>query len=102
MFSDFKMIRLKIQERTSSKEGLRDVLHSLDVDVTESDYFKVRDERSPSCKLNVDGSCYDYGTGTYYQDAVSLLFDGYKAFNSLPATMQWLCELLNIQQEAKQ
>ncbi len=60
----------------------------------------MREEDSPSCKIYQNGSCYDFGSGEYYSDIVSLLFDGYKAFESLPATMEWLCEELNIDKEA--
>ena len=59
----------------------------------------MREENSPSCKLYKNGSCYDFGSGEYYSDIVSLLFDGYRAFDSLPQTMEWLCEELGIKIE---
>ena len=59
----------------------------------------MREENSPSCKIYKNGSCHDFGSGEHYSDIVSLLFDGYRAFDSLPQTMEWLCKELGIKRE---
>jgi len=46
-----------------------------------------------------EGSFHDYGTGEHYVDIVSLLYDGYHAFDSLSNTMKWVCLELNINWE---
>ena len=66
------------------------------IDVTKDGFLKVREESTPSCQINKDGSCHDYGTGEHYSDIVSLLYDGYHAFDSLPGTMEWVCSELGI------
>jgi len=96
---DYKKTRTKIKTLTSSVDSVRSFLSNLGIDVTRDNFFKVREERTPSCKINKDGSCHDFGTGDHYIDIVSLLFDGYRAFDSLPETMQWICAELGIRWE---
>ena len=45
--SNYKLIGSKIQEQASSREGIRDFLGSLGVDVTKDDYFMVRESKLP-------------------------------------------------------
>lgn len=96
---DYKKTRIKIKTLASSREVVGGFLSNLGIDVTRDSFFKVREERTASCKINNDGSCHDYGTGDHYGDLVSLLYDGYHAFDSLPETMKWLCSELNIEVE---
>ncbi len=85
----------------SNAETNMQILHTINIDSTKDGFIRVRpDDGNPSCKINKDGSFHDYGSGEHYGDIVSLLFDGYKAFESLPETMEWLCEELNIDGEA--
>ena len=96
-----KAIRELIRNQTSSDSATVQILNGIGIDVSREGFVKVRPgERTPSCKINKDGSCHDYGSGEHYSDVVSLLFDGYKAFDSLPLAMEWLCEELNINMEA--
>lgn len=96
-----KELRQVIRERINSSMETARILNTIGIGVTREGFFKVRpEERTPSCKINKDGSCHDYGSGEHYSDVVSLLFDGYRAFDSLPLTMEWLCEELNINMEA--
>ena len=95
----YKELRQAIRERTSSFTDTIRIVNMLGIDVSREGFIKVREERTPSCKINKDGSCHDYGNGEHYTDVVSLLFDGYQAFNSLHETMQWLCDELNINME---
>ena len=97
---NYKALRQAIKNQTNSATGVVQILSSIGIEVNRKGFFKVREERSPSCKINnKDGSCHDYGSGEHYSDMVSLLFDGYKAFESLPETMGWLCEELSINKE---
>jgi len=98
---DYKKQRQQIQNYFGSKNTVKNFLEVyIGIDVTRDGSFKVRpDERTPSCKINNDGSCHDYGSGEHYSDIVSLLYDGYHAFDSLPKTMEWLCDELNIDME---
>ncbi len=97
---NYKALRQAIKNRTDSAIDVVQILSSIGIEVNREGFFKVREERSPSCKINKDGSCHDYGSGEHYSDMVALLFDGYKAFESLPETMEWLCKELNIDMEA--
>lgn len=97
---DFKKTRNLIRAHASSGDIVKGFLVNLNIDVTRDGFFKVRDESTPSCQINKDGSSHDYGTGEHYGDIVSLLFDGYHAFDSLPETMEWLCNELEIDMEA--
>lgn len=96
---NYKALRQTIKNRTDSVIDVVQTLNSIGIEVNREGYFKVREERSPSCKINKDGSCHDYGSGEHYSDMVALLFDGYRAFETLPETMAWLCEELNIDTE---
>jgi len=96
---NYKLLRQAIKERTSTDTDIVRVLNVLGIEVSREGFFKVREERTPSCKINKDGSCHDYGSGEHYGDIVALLFDGYRAFESLPETMNWLCEELGISKE---
>ena len=99
--SCYRNIRVLIRSRTSNVETNIQILHTINIDSTKDRFIRVRpDDGTPSCKCNNDGSFHDYGSGEHYSDIVSLLFDGYKAFESLPETMEWLCEELNIEKEA--
>ena len=95
----YKELRQEIRKRTSSASDVIRIVNMLGIDVNREGFIKVREERTPSTKINKDGSCHDYGSGVHYRDVVSLLFDGYQAFNSLPETMEWLCDELNINME---
>ncbi len=97
---NYKALRQAIKDRTGSAMDIVRILNVLGIDVSREGFFKVREERTPSCKINSTGACHDYGNGEHYSDVVSLLFDGYRAFESLPETMEWLCEELNIDKEA--
>ena len=96
---NYKARREAIRERTSSATDTVRILNGIGIEVSREGFFKVREERTPSCKINKDGSCHDYGSGEHYGDIVALLFDGYRAFESLPETMEWLCEKLGINKE---
>ncbi len=92
-----KTIRQTIKAHTSDPQVNIRLLKSLGIDITKDGFFKVRpDERTPSCKVNADGSFHDFGSGEHYSDIVSLFYDGYNAFGSLADTMEWLCDELNI------
>lgn len=96
---DFKKTRTLIRTHTASGDVVKGFLVNFNIDVTRDGFFKVREESTPSCQINKDGSCHDYGTGAHYGDVVSLLYDGYHAFDSLPETMKWLCNELGIDME---
>lgn len=96
---NYKASREAIRERTGSAIDTVRILNGIGIEVSREGFFKVREEKTPSCKINKDGSCHDYGSGEHYGDIVTLLFDGYRAFESLPETMDWLCEELGIKKE---
>ena len=96
---NYKALRQAIKVQTSSQQAAEHILSILGIDVTRDHFFKVREERTPSSRVNKNGSCHDYGTGDHYSDLVSLLFDGYHAFDSLPETMEWICNEINIDTE---
>ena len=97
---NYKSMRQTIKTHTSNPQVNIGLLNGLGIDVTRNGYFKVRpEEKTPSCFIGKNGSFYDFGSGEHYSDMVSLLFDGYQAFDSLPDTMRWLCEELNINWE---
>ncbi len=98
----YQKIRRQIKDQISSIDDAKSFLESnIGIDVTKKGVFKVRpEERTPSCVINKDGSFHDFGSGEHYSDIVSLLYDGYHAFDSLSATMQWICDELNIDMEA--
>jgi hypothetical protein len=76
------------------------LLERIGIDITKDGFIRVRpDDRTPSCKINKDGSFHDFGSGEHYSDIVSLLYDGYGAFNSLFETMKYVCQELNIDME---
>jgi hypothetical protein len=97
---NYKTLRSSIKGRTGSAVDAVSILKRIGIDVTRDGFFKVRpEERTPSCKINKDGSFHDFGSGVHYSDIVSLLYDGYHAFDTLTDTMQWLCQELGIQWE---
>ncbi len=97
---DYKRVRETIRSQTSNSTTNIQILQSSSIGVTKKGFIRVRPEdRTPSCKLNEDGSFYDFGSGEYYKDIISLLFDGFHAFDSLSDTMKWVCSELNIQWE---
>ena len=97
---DYKTIRETIRSHASNSNMSIQILQNIGIDISRNGFFKIRpEERTPSCKINKDGSFHDYGSGEHYGDIVSLLYDGYHAFDSLPATMQWLCGELGVEWE---
>jgi hypothetical protein len=98
---NYKIIRMTINRHLNSFESSKRFLgQNIGIDVTRSGYFKVRiDDKNPSCIINKNGSFHDFGSGNHYKDMVSLLFDGYRAFDSLSDTMEWICKELNINLE---
>lgn len=98
---NYKVIRETINNHLNTFELNKQFLENIGIDVTRSGHFRVRTEdKTPSCFINKDSSFHDFGSGKHYIDMVSLLFDGYCGFNSLSDTIIWLCEELNINQEA--
>ncbi len=94
---DMKKLRQTIKIVTADSDVNIRLLKRIGIDTTKDGFFKVRpEERTPSCKINKDGSFHDFGSGEHYADIVSLLYDGYKAFDSLPDTMRWLCVELGL------
>ncbi len=88
---NFKERRQKIKDRFGSKEGVIEVLHIIGIDVNRNNMLRVREsDKTPSAQINNDGSVYDHGSSERYSDIVSLLFDGYRAFNSLGDTITWI------------
>jgi hypothetical protein len=97
---DYKTIRETIRSYASNSNMSIQILQNIGIDISRNGFFKIRpEERTPSCKINKNGSFHDYGSGEHYSDIVSLLYDGYHAFDSLPATMQWLCGELGVEWE---
>jgi len=94
----YRSVRAQIKQRLTNANSIKTFLQTnIGIDVTRNGFFKVRvEDRTPSCKVNQDGSFHDFGSGEHYSDMVSLLFDGYQAFESLPKTMEWLCQELGI------
>jgi hypothetical protein len=96
-----KQLREVIKECTNSPKPNIRILKDIGIDITRDGKFKVRpEEKTPSCVINRNGSFHDYGSGIHYSDIVSLLYDGYRAFNSLFETMTYVCQELNIDMEA--
>ena len=94
---NYKQQREKLKLHTSNKETPKELLQTIGIDITKDGFIRVRPEdRTPSCKINKDGSFYDFGSSEYYSDIVALLYDGYAAFDSLTDTMQWVCQQVNI------
>jgi len=94
---DYKSLRQTIKSHTADLQTNVGLLNGLGIDITRDGFFKVRpEERTPSCKVYADGSFHDFGSGEHYSDIVSLLYDGYGAFDSLTETMKWLCSELSI------
>jgi len=98
---NYKSFRAYINNHLTHSSDKKDFLtKNIGIDVTRDGFFRVRpDDKTPSCKINKDGSFHDFGSGEHYSDLVALLFDGYHAFNSLPETMEWLCLELGIEWE---
>ena len=99
----YKDLRDKIKKFIGDRKSSIDFLENrIGIDVTRGFYLRVRpDDKTPSCKVNKDGSFHDFGSGEHYSDIVSLLYDGYHAFDTLSETMQWFCEELNIDMEVQ-
>ena len=95
---DYKDLRNQINQQLGNSNSAKTFLQTnIGIDVNKAGYFKVRaDERTPSTIINKGGSFHDYGSGEHYRDVVALLFDGYHAFDSLPKTMEWVCDQLDI------
>ncbi len=98
---DHKALRASIKDIVGSSSTAKSfVQNNIGIDITRDGKFKVRpEEKTPSCVINRDGSFHDYGSGTHYSDIVSLLYDGYQAFDSLFETMKYVCQELNIDME---
>ena len=89
--------REKIKLFVSNVNVVTLLLQTIGIDITKDGFIRVRpDDRTPSCKINKDGSFHDFGSGEHYSDIVSLPYDGYGAFNSLFETMKYVCQELNI------
>jgi hypothetical protein len=89
--------REKIKLFVSNVNVVTLLLQTIGIDITKDGFIRVRpDDRTPSCKINKDGSFHDFGSGEHYSDIVSLLYDGYGAFDSLFETMKYVCQELNI------
>lgn len=99
---NYKAFRETINQYLNSFDSNKQFLeNNIGIDVTRDGKFKVRpEEKTPSCIINKDGSFHDYGSGEHYSDIVSLLYDGYQAFDSLFETMKYVCQELNIDMEA--
>ncbi len=81
---DYRKTRKLISSQTGDISTNSRLLMSAGIDTTEDGSFKVRaDGKTPSYKINKDGSFHDYGSGEHYSDIVSLLYDGYQAFGLL-------------------
>lgn len=95
---DHKALRTYIKDIVGSCSAAKSfVQNNIGIDVTKDGKFKVRpEEKTPSCVINKDGSFHDFGSGEHYSDIISLLFDGYHAFDSLFETMKYVCQELNI------
>ena len=96
----YKSQRELIRRYASNANASYLLLERIGIDITKDGFIRVRpDDRTPSCKINKDGSFHDFGSGEHYSDIVSLLYDGYGAFNSLFETMKYVCQELNIDME---
>lgn len=95
---NYKVIRETINHHLNTFESNKHFIeNNIGIDVTKSGYFRVRTEdKTPSCIINKNGSFHDFGSGEHYGDIVSLLFDGYLAFDSLPETLMWVSGELGI------
>ncbi len=88
---NFKERRQKIKDRFGSRDGVIEVLTIIGIDINRNGMIRVREsDKTPSAQINTDGSVYDHGSSERYSDIVSLLFDGYRAFNSMGDTLEWL------------
>jgi len=97
MSNKYKLMRKQISLYANSYETSTQLLAVAGIDFTRAGFFKVREnERTPSCKINRDGSFHDFGSGEHYSDVISLFYDGYQAFSSLYETMKWVSDVLNI------
>jgi hypothetical protein len=93
----YKLQREFIRTYASNANTSYLLLERIGIDITKDGFIRVRpDDRTPSCKINKDGSFHDFGSGEHYSDIVSLLYDGYGAFDSLFETMKYVCQELNI------
>jgi len=93
-------MRKLTKDMLSSRDSAIRFLHQhIGIDITKKGFFRVRpDDKTPSCYINKDGSFHDFGSGEHYSDMVSLLYDGYHAFNSPKDSLIWVYEQLNIQE----
>ncbi len=86
---NYNAIRQEIRSRTDTAIDVVQILNSINIDSTKDGFIRVRpDDDNPH-----------YGSGEHYSDIVTLLFDSYRTFDSLPETMQWLCGELGIEWE---
>ena len=96
--NSYQKVRLEIKNYIGTRDDAElFLITKIGIDITKDGFIRVRlDDRTPSCKINKDGSFHDFGSGEHYSDIVSLLYDGYGAFDSLFETMKYVCQELNI------
>jgi len=59
--------------------------------ITKDGFIRVRPEdRTPSCKINKNGSFHCFGSKEHYSDIISLFYDGYDIYE------KWKAELLPV------
>ena len=91
--------RQRISKHFDSREKMLDLLIHLQIEVTRTFHFKVREERTPSAFINKDGSVFDFSTHTKY-DVVSLLVDGYMSYSTPVPAIDWLEEYVGLSPDA--
>ena len=74
-----------------SREQMASALMSLGYEISRQWQFKLRDEKTPSAKVNMDGSVHDFGSG-WHGDLISLLQD-FKSFKEAKAEAERLTGL---------
>lgn len=77
-----------------SREQMASALMSLGYEISRQWQFKLRDEKTPSAKVNMDGSVHDFGSG-WHGDLISLLqdFKSFKSFKEAKAEAERLTGL---------
>ena len=58
----------------TSRENMASALISLGYEVNRQWFFNLRDEKTPSAKINMDGSVHDFGSG-WHGDLIQLLIE---------------------------
>ncbi|HAN21181.1 MAG TPA: hypothetical protein DCP51_05840 [Clostridiales bacterium] len=89
-----KHLRQKIKEQSGNCETVSFTLNQLGI-LVKDNTFSIRPEKTPSARINTDGSVHDYGSGEHYHDLVSLLYDGFRLYPSIIETVTELSKLLN-------